>query len=89
MIAAASDQALVTAHAVRQANGKLALMLVNKSPDTTYNVALSLSGYSPSAAATVFTYGMNSVHISSRSVSSAGTTVVRTIPPYSLTTVVL
>jgi len=89
MVAASSDQALVAAHAVRQANGNLALMLVNKSPHTSYDVNMALSGYTPIAAATMFTYGMNSARISSGSISNAGTTFVRTIPPYSLTTVVL
>jgi len=89
MVAASSDQALVTAHAVQQANGNLALMLVNKSPNTSYDINVALSGYTPIAAATVFTYGMNSTRIATGSISNAGTTFVRTISPYSLTTVVL
>jgi len=89
MVAASSDQALVTAHAVRQANGNLALMLVNKSPDTTYNVALSLSGYSPASTATIYSYGMQSSTISARSVLGIGNAFAQSIPPYSLTTVVM
>jgi len=89
MVAASSDQALVTAHAVRQANGNLALMLVNKSPDTTYNVTVSLSGYSPASTATIYSYGMQSRTISTGSVSGIGNAFAQSIPPYSLTTVVM
>jgi len=89
MVSAQSEQSVIAAHAVRQANGNLALLLVNKSPNTSYDVNVALSGYTPIAAATVFTYGMNSERISSGPISNAGTIFVRTIPPYSLTTVVL
>ncbi len=89
MVAAASDQALVTAHAVRQANGNLALMLVNKSPDTTYDVNVALSGYSPASTATIYAYGRQSGTISTRSVSGVGNAFTQNIPPYSLTTVVM
>jgi len=89
MVTAASDQALVTAHAVRQANGNLALMLVNKSPDTTYNVNIAISGYSPASAATIYSYGTQGGTISTRSVSGVGNVFAQSIPPYSLTTVVM
>ncbi len=89
MVAAASDQALVAAHAVRQANGSLALLLINKSPDTTYNVAVSLSGYSPASAATIYAYGMQGGAIATTSSFGIGNAFTQSVPPYSLTTVIM
>ncbi len=89
MVAASSDQALVAAHAVRQANGSLALLLINKSPDTTYNVAVSLSGYSPASAATIYAYGMQGGAIATTSSFGIGNAFTQSVPPYSLTTVIM
>jgi hypothetical protein len=45
MVRAAPDQPLVAVHAVRQANGDLAVMLVNKDPVNSYPVSLHYVGY--------------------------------------------
>jgi hypothetical protein len=89
IIAATSDVGLVTAHAVKQANGDLALLLINKDPATTRMLKIVLSGYKPASTATVYAYGMNSSAISSSSVQLSGATFTQTLPPYSLTTLVL
>lgn len=87
MVRAASDQPLVAVHAVRQANGDLAVMLVNKDPSSSYPVSLHYTGYTPAAAApTVYTYGDEASSITS---ATAGTSSSQTIPPYSVMTVVL
>ncbi|HEY0752879.1 MAG TPA: cellulose binding domain-containing protein [Ktedonobacteraceae bacterium] len=85
MVAASSNQALVTAHAVKQANGNLAVMLINKDPNNSSTVTLSLNGYTASPNATIYTYGENSSAITSTSGSSSSVTIA----PYSLTTVIL
>lgn len=89
IVAANSDVELVTAHAVRQADGNLALLLINKDFHTTMTLKIALSGYRPDATAMIYTYGMNSRTISSSSVRLSDTTFTQTLLPYSLTTLVL
>ncbi|WP_433301461.1 cellulose binding domain-containing protein [Actinoplanes sp. CA-030573] len=82
MVRAATDNALVTAHAARRPNGDLSVLLINKDPDAAHDIALSYRGYTPSAAApTVLTYGNGDTSITT---GSAGT-----LPPYSLTLLTL
>ncbi|WP_194896775.1 cellulose binding domain-containing protein [Catenulispora pinisilvae] len=87
MVRAGTDQQLVAAHAVKQANGNLAVMLVNKDPANAYTVNLNYAGYTPSTATpTVYTYGDEATAITS---AAQGTSAVQTLPPYSIQTVVL
>lgn len=87
MVRTGTDQAMVSAHAVRQANGNLAVMLVNKDPDNAYAVNLHYTGYTPSTATpTVYTYGDEASTITS---AAQGTSASQTLPPYSIETVVL
>lgn len=86
MVGAGTDRPLV-AHAVRQANGDLAVLIVNKDPVNAYSVDLHYAGYVPSAAApTVYAYGDEATSITS---ASQGTSASQTIAPYSIETVVL
>ncbi|HVU67726.1 MAG TPA: cellulose-binding protein, partial [Ktedonobacteraceae bacterium] len=71
MVSASSNQNLIAVHAVKQANGKLAVLLVNKDPSNSYTVSLALNGYSASSSATVYTYGQSSSAITSASGSSS------------------
>jgi Cellulose binding domain/Fibronectin type III domain len=86
-VRAATDVGLVTAHAVQRDNGDLAVLLVNKDPDHAYTAALSYAGYTPSSAAPT----VHSLLNGGTAVTSAqtGTAAAQTLPPYSLTTVVL
>jgi hypothetical protein len=87
MVGAGSDNQLVAVHAVRQANGDLAVMLENKDPGNSYQVNLDYAGFTPSGAQpAVYSYGDEA---SSIATSSAGGSASQTLPPYSLTTVVL
>jgi alpha-L-arabinofuranosidase len=85
MVSSSSNQSLVDAHAVKQANGDLAVLLINKDPSNSYTVSLALNGYTAGSSATVYTYGENSSSITSASGSASSVTVA----PYSLTTIVL
>ncbi len=89
MVSASSQQRFVAAHAVKQANGNLALLLINKDPSTSYTLKVSLSGYKPASRAIVYSYGMQSTSISVNSKSGIDPMFKQTLPPYSLTTVVL
>ncbi len=85
MVSSSSSQSLVAVHAVKQANGNLAVLLVNKDPSNSYTVSLGLNGYSANSAATIYTYGTSGGGITSTTGSSSSITIA----PYSLTTVVL
>jgi len=73
---------------VKQANGNLAVMLINKDPNNSYATNVSLSGYTPTSTATQYFYGETSSAITSSSVNT-GSSFSVTVPPYSLTTIVM
>ncbi|MFB9237983.1 cellulose binding domain-containing protein [Plantactinospora siamensis] len=87
LIRAGTDDPLVTAHAARRANGDLAVLLVNKDPDNAHPVAIDYAGYAPAAGApTGYTYTNGATAIAS---ATDGSATSRTLPAYSLTTLVL
>jgi hypothetical protein len=55
---------LVAVHAVKQANGNLAVLLINKDPATFAPVTLSLCHFTPALNPMVFAYGPGSTGIS-------------------------
>jgi hypothetical protein len=89
LVTATSSQSLLAAHAVAQANGQLALLLINKDPANKVTANLSISGYSPASNATTYTYGKTSSTIGAGTISGAGSSFAVTVAPYSLTTIVL
>ncbi|MBO9554945.1 cellulose binding domain-containing protein [Cellulomonas sp.] len=84
-VRAASSDPLVKVHAARQPNGDLAVLLTNEDPDAARTVALSYAGYSPAATAKVYSHGNGDTAIA----TSSGSGTSRTLPPYSLTVLVL
>lgn len=87
MVNAGTDQQMVTAHAVRNANGDLSVMLINKDPVNSYQASLHYAGFTPvSAAPTVYTYGDEGPSITS---ATQGTSAGQALPPYSIETIVL
>jgi hypothetical protein len=90
MVGASSSTSAVAVHAVKRADGSLALLLINKDPNASYNVSVTLNGYMAADTGTVYTYGIGSTATTSEQVSGiGGNTFTRNIAPYSLTTVVL
>ncbi|RKN47709.1 cellulose binding domain-containing protein [Micromonospora endolithica] len=86
-VRAGTDEPLVTAHAVRRGNGDLAVLLLNKDPDNAHPVTVDYAGFTPSAAApTVSTLTNGATGIAT---SQSGSATSRTLPPYSLTMLVL
>ncbi|WP_067139603.1 cellulose binding domain-containing protein [Microtetraspora malaysiensis] len=86
-VQAATDQAKVSAHAVRRADGSLAVLLINTSSDTSYPVAIGYSGFVPaSGAPTVLTHTNGATDITR---STSGSATSRTLPPLSMTTIVV
>lgn len=85
LIRAGSTDPMVKAHAARRANGDLAVLLINSDPVHARTVALQYAGYSPASTAQVLTFGNGDTTIS----TGTGTAGSRTLPPYSLTTLIL
>ncbi|MEV7969535.1 cellulose binding domain-containing protein [Sphaerisporangium sp. NPDC088356] len=86
-VRSATDQPKVTAHTVRRPNGDLAVLLINTSSDTSYPVTIGYSGFSPAAGApTTLTHTNGATSITS---SAAGSATSQTLPPLSLTTIVV
>ena len=89
LVGASSSNSLLTVHAVRQANGSLALLLINKDRNNAVNANVSLSGFTPSGSGTVYSYTPASSAITSTTVSGRGANFAMTAQPYSLTAIVL
>jgi hypothetical protein len=89
MVTTTSNQSLVAAHAVKQANGNLALLLINKDPSNSYTVSVSLLNFTPAGGGTAYSFKEGSGSISSSALSGIGSGFKTTVTPYSLTTLVL
>lgn len=87
MVNAGTDNPLVSAHAVRNANGDLSVMLINKDPASSYQVNLDYAGFTPAAGApAVYSYGDEASGITE---AAQGTAASQVLPPYSIETVLL
>ncbi|MDE3068779.1 MAG: alpha-L-arabinofuranosidase [Verrucomicrobiota bacterium] len=58
VLEAASDESLLSAYAVRRADGALNLLVINKSGVTNVNAAVVITNFTPFPAATVRSYGI-------------------------------
>ncbi len=85
MVGTTSGNSLLRTHAVRRADGSLAVLIDNEDPSNSYTVNLGYQGFTPSgSASTVYTLANNATSITSTTQSSA-TSV--TVAPYSLTVI--
>src|SRR5207248_9077811 len=89
MVAATSSSSLVAVHAVKQANGNLAVLLINKDPATSHPVTLSLRSFRPLPNPLVYSYGQGSMAIAAVRERGLAGTQIQTLPPYSLLTLVM
>jgi alpha-L-arabinofuranosidase len=93
-----SDYNLLSSYASRKANGALALLVINKNLATNLTAQIALTNFSPSAIATVRSFGItqdeatrtNSIipgaqDIATNSFTTASTNFTTSFPPYSLT----
>jgi hypothetical protein len=85
LVTATTGDPLVRAHAARRPDGGLAVMLVNQDPEAAKTVDLRLSGYTAAPEATVLTFANGDQGIT----TTTGTPSATTLPPYSITTLVL
>jgi Cellulose binding domain len=87
LVSASSSTSLISAHAVKRANGDVDVMLINKDPNNAAAVSLSYTGFTPSSAApTVFSYLKNAASIGS---AATGSGTSQTVPAYSIVVVQL
>ncbi|MFJ5666265.1 cellulose binding domain-containing protein [Micromonospora sp. LA-10] len=87
LVRAGTDQPLVAAHAVRRPDGSVAVLLLNKDPENAHPVTLDYAGFTPAdEAPTVHTLANGATGVST---GRSGDATARTLPPYSLTTLVL
>ncbi|WP_199823256.1 cellulose binding domain-containing protein [Streptomyces sp. NRRL WC-3742] len=85
LVKAASSSSLLTAHAVRRADGDVDVMLINKDPNNDATVNLSYSGFTPSSATpTVHSYLKNAHGIGT---ARSGSPTTQTVPAYGITVV--
>lgn len=87
LVRTGTSDPLVAAHAARRPDGDLSVLLLNKDPGNAHTVALDYAGYTPAATASqvlTFTNGATSI-----AETTGGSSASRTLPPYSLTTLVL
>ncbi|MFC4857715.1 cellulose binding domain-containing protein [Actinophytocola glycyrrhizae] len=85
LVGASTSDPLVGVHAARHTDGGLAVLLLNRSEDTAKTAEVDYAGYSPAVAARVLTYGNGATGIT----TTTGTAGSVTLPPYSLTTLLL
>ncbi|WP_243640210.1 cellulose binding domain-containing protein [Streptacidiphilus pinicola] len=85
LVKAASSSSLLSAHAVRRADGDVDVMLINKDPNNTATVSLSYAGFTPSSGTpTVYSYLENAHSIGS---AQSGSATTQTVPAYGITVV--
>lgn len=85
LVAASASDPLVKVHAARRTDGGLAVLMINQDPDAARTVAVDYAGYTPAASAQVLSYGNGATAIT----AASGPARSVTLPPYSLTTMVL
>ncbi|TQM80854.1 alpha-L-arabinofuranosidase [Saccharothrix saharensis] len=85
LVTAASTDPLVRSHAARRTDGGLSVLLINQDPDAARTVDLRLAGYTAAAGATVHTFANGDTGIT----TATGSSSTVTLPPYSITTVLL
>lgn len=87
MVTSTSSNSLLTTHAVLQASGNLALMLINKDPQNACTANVSLSGFVATSQGSYYQYGETTTSIAGPTSTTTGDTFSVTVPPYSLTAV--
>jgi alpha-N-arabinofuranosidase len=93
VVAASSSYINLTAYAVQQANGTLALLVVNKDPNRTVPATIALNGFYSAPTATLYQYGLaqdtaqshgQSVDLARTTVAAGGISFAQEFPPYSM-----
>jgi alpha-L-arabinofuranosidase len=99
VVKASSDNPLLSAYAAKRADGTLSILVINKSPTSTFPVNFAVTGFSPQSTATVYAYGIaqdtaaetgsGSPDVALSTLSNAAATFSASFAPYSLSVVSL
>ncbi len=99
VVEAKSQSSLLSSYGVKSGDGRLKLMLINKSPGEEITAQINIAGYSPSPSAVVYSYGKaedeaarnlaGSPDIAQSLFHEAGTAFDYTLPPYSIAVISL
>jgi alpha-N-arabinofuranosidase len=98
VVRATTDTSLLAAYAAKRTDGTLALLMINKSPSAPATGTITLTGFTPQATATVYSYGITqdeaartgtgSADVAQSSLSNAATTFSASFSPYSASVIV-
>lgn len=99
IVNANSDNKLLSVYGARRADGTLALLVINKSPDATLKAGVGIAGFQPKAEAITYSYGIpqdeaartgtGSPDIAQTAFNGAAADFPCKFPPYSATVMVL
>lgn len=90
VVASNASRSSVSVHAVKRADGNLAIMLINKDPKDTADVKLAVKGMQLAPTGLRFDYGPSNppagAALARSPINDAGSTFTVTVPPYTITT---
>ncbi len=99
IVRATSNNTLLAAFAAKRGDGSLSLLVINKSRTSAISASIALTGFTPQATATTYSYGIpqddaahtgsGSPDIATSSLSNAGSAFAVSCAPYSATTLSL
>jgi hypothetical protein len=99
IVTATSNYDLLSVYAAKRTNGKLSLLVINKSPSNLQTATIRLTGFTPQANATVVAYGIpqdeaartgaGNPNPASATFSGAANTFTTAFAPYSVTVISL
>jgi alpha-N-arabinofuranosidase len=99
IVSANSDYNLLSVYAAKRTNGKLSLLVINKSPSIRQTASIKLTGFMPQANATAISYGIpqdeaartgvGNTNPKSAVFSGVATTFTTAFAPYSVTVISL
>src|ERR1035441_1290575 len=99
VVSATSDYPLLAVYSVKQTNGNLTLLVINKSSSSSLTAAVNLAGYLPYTNATVYSYGIpqdtaaatgvGSPDIAQTNITGVQSSFSATFAPFSATVMVL
>jgi hypothetical protein len=99
IVRATSDNKLLSVYAAKRVDKTLALLIINKSPQTVMNAKISIASFQPQPQATIYSYGIPqdeaartgaaSEEIAQSTFTTASKEFTSTFPPYSVSVMVL
>lgn len=99
IVRVASDNPLLSVYAAKRVDKTLALLIINKSPQTVMNAKISIASFQPKPQATIYSYGIPqdeaarigiaSEEITQSNISGVSNEFARMFQPYSATVIVL